>query len=182
MKIDFRSCPKDRCWFVHGFVLVRIGDQKALMDLNGKKILTPSHLIRFNPRDSIISAFVCEKRTWIFLNFYGDTLSIGRYSSNNYIPSLTHALNLQACINEEGTESHYGYLNKKAEWQIEPKYQNATPFRNGCAKVVIDHKWGAINSAGEWVIPPQFDNENFHIYDILYNSIQPLLYNALFTF
>jgi hypothetical protein len=56
----------------------------------------------------------------------------------------------------------YGFINKKGEWIIKPKYGSAYQFSQGLARVRMMLKgakyspWGYINSAGEEVIKLQF--------------------------
>lgn len=50
----------------------------------------------------------------------------------------------------------YGYLNRKNEWQIEPRFDMAWPFKNGYAKVKSNGKWIFINNEGNEVDPSEF--------------------------
>ena len=62
-----------------------------------------------------------------------------------------------------------GYINTKGEFVIEPQFQEANPFKNGVASVVIDDKVGIIDKKGDFIIPPVYertwDNENRSIGD-----------------
>ena len=55
----------------------------------------------------------------------------------------------------------YGYINKKGEFKIAPKFDAATTFSEGLAAVQIGvaqiaERWGYINTSGELVIPARF--------------------------
>ncbi|MNY49846.1 KWG Leptospira [compost metagenome] len=50
-----------------------------------------------------------------------------------------------------------GYFDKKGEWIIEPKFQDAKKFENGYARVKMNGKWGIIDKSGKWVIEPEYE-------------------------
>jgi len=51
----------------------------------------------------------------------------------------------------------YGYINKKGQVVIEPKFQDAKEFKNGVARVKLNDRWGFINKSGDFVISAKFD-------------------------
>lgn len=122
-EIDYPHSERGIHSFRHGFVYVRTSDMYGLMDLDGHHVLEPSHFIRFNIEDSIISAYVCQTKNpgWIFLDFNGDTISYGSGGSN-YCPTLDQDLN-PANIIENG-KPLWGYLDKKARWVTPPIYED----------------------------------------------------------
>jgi len=155
-------------YFMNGFVYVKTGDMKGLMSLNGKKLLEPSHFIRFNSKDSIISAYVCGYG-WIFLNYKGDTISYGRTTENNYCPELYCAFNPAYTVSKDNKVA-WGYLDKKANWKIKAQFQEAKEFEKGIAKVKVNNLWGAIDEYGKYVIQPQYDTADFQIEEKLYKK------------
>lgn len=52
----------------------------------------------------------------------------------------------------------YGYINEKARFVINNIYDDAEPFKNGCAAVCYKEKYGYIDENGDWFIEPQFDD------------------------
>ena len=63
-----------------------------------------------------------------------------------------------------------GYINKKGEFVINPKYEDAKPFNNGLGKVRRDRKEGFINQKGEEVIPLDYDYVCFENDSLIYCS------------
>ena len=51
----------------------------------------------------------------------------------------------------------FGYINKKGDWVVRPKFDNAEKFENGTAEVSINDKYGYINTNGEQIIPCEYD-------------------------
>ncbi len=58
-----------------------------------------------------------------------------------------------AKVREDGK---FGYIDKKAEFVITPKYKKANNFADGVALVLDGKKWGYINPDGTWLLEPQF--------------------------
>ncbi len=55
-------------------------------------------------------------------------------------------------------DSLWGYLDRKGQWLIPPRFQAATSFEKGRFAVVkANGKFGAINLKGEFVVSPQYD-------------------------
>jgi len=155
-KIDYNfSDYPESAYFNHGLVFVKTGDMKGLMNLDGKKVLKPSHFIMFDDNKKIISAFVCESKTWIFLDFSGDTISFGTTNQKNYVPKINNDLNLAYTITSDKKGLLWGYLDKNANWIIPPKYQKASEFKNQQAEVFINGKRGVIDTAGAYITNPE---------------------------
>lgn len=73
------------------------------------------------------------------MNEFHEGLAVQGYSKNNVFATT------------------FGYINKKGDWVIEPKYDRAEDFDNGLASVCINDKYGYINIKGEQVIPCKYD-------------------------
>lgn len=58
----------------------------------------------------------------------------------------------------------WGFINKKGEMVIQPKFSDISEFRDGVAvaeiSIMSEWKQGYIDTNGEWVIPPKFDDAN----------------------
>jgi hypothetical protein len=50
----------------------------------------------------------------------------------------------------------WGFINRKGEMAIQPKFDYAKDFSSGLASVLRGNKWGYINESGEIVIKPRF--------------------------
>lgn len=55
-----------------------------------------------------------------------------------------------------GKEKLWGYIDKDAQFVIEPKFHDAWDFHEGLAAVRIDWARGYIDKTGNFVIEPQF--------------------------
>lgn len=51
----------------------------------------------------------------------------------------------------------FGYIDKKGNWVIKPKFDEAQKFDKGIAQVVINEQYGYINTKGELIIPCKYD-------------------------
>jgi len=57
----------------------------------------------------------------------------------------------------------WGYINKKGEYEIAPRFDNVSYFSDGFALVEENGKYGYINKKGEYVIEPKFEEaRSFH--------------------
>ncbi|MDE6637493.1 MAG: WG repeat-containing protein [Muribaculaceae bacterium] len=77
-------------------------------------------------------------------------------------------------------EQLWGYINKKGEVVIEPKYHGAWDFHEGLAAVQVDWASGYIDKTGAYVIEPKFqhagpfiDGKAFVKFDGLWGYIRP---------
>lgn len=148
--------------FQHGFVYCSTGDMKALTDLSGRQILEPCHFIRFYKDSNLINAFICGAKSWIYLNFQGDTLCFGPTMGKNYVPPLGGKLN-PAHVQKWNEEIKWGYLDDQARWVIPPKFEEAGELVDGYAKVKLNGLWGALNAKGEMVVQPKHPEKDFEI-------------------
>ena len=57
----------------------------------------------------------------------------------------------------------YGFIDTEGKVVIPMKYDNASNFSNGLARVKVGDKWGAINKQGKTVIPLQYDGMGDYI-------------------
>lgn len=51
----------------------------------------------------------------------------------------------------------FGYINKKGEIVIRPKFNLGSEFSQGLAVVAVNERWGFIDHGGAWVIEPKFE-------------------------
>ena len=88
--------------------------------------------------------------------------------SRSGVFSLKFKVYLNLC-NASSGYNIWGFINKKGEWVIEPRFTEALFFSEGLALVEFDGKYGFINTKGEWVIEPRFDDETRGFYSGLAN-------------
>ncbi|MDD3685763.1 MAG: WG repeat-containing protein [Bacteroidales bacterium] len=60
------------------------------------------------------------------------------------------------CVNSESYENCWGYINKKGQWIVEPKYYNAYSINDGLALVELNNRYGFINEIGGIAVPIKF--------------------------
>gem|GEM_PF-883963 len=51
----------------------------------------------------------------------------------------------------------WGFIDRRGEWLIEPKFETLLDFKEGMARVRQDGKWGAVNEDFEFSIKPIYD-------------------------
>lgn len=71
------------------------------------------------------------------------------------------------CVRNFVGDSLWGYVDKNFKEVISYQFEDARPFNQGLAPVMIDGKWGFINKTGKIVIKAQFDN--FIVHDSRYS-------------
>ncbi len=90
--------------------------------------------------------------------------SIGPYDRHG----RTHVLTFPGGLESASiSKDKYGFINRKGEWVIQPRYTFVEPFRNGWARVRIGKFWGFdfftgkvgyVDTQGKPVIPLKFDH------------------------
>ena len=61
-------------------------------------------------------------------------------------------------------KNHYGFIDKRGDVVIEPKYDDACGFSDGLAAVKVGKKYGFIDHTGRMVIEPQFGFGNDQVF------------------
>lgn len=51
----------------------------------------------------------------------------------------------------QASNGHWGYVNERQQWTIQPRFEDAREFRGGRAAVRQNGKWGFINKNGDWL-------------------------------
>ena len=51
----------------------------------------------------------------------------------------------------------FGYIDKRGEYVIPPRFEAGTSFQEGFAAVKLGGKWGYVGLNGEWFITPRFE-------------------------
>lgn len=74
-----------------------------------------------------------------------------------YLCSLSQSNELIVPFHSNGK---WGYMNKKKEIVVFPKYEEAYPSYSNRYRIKLNGKYGYLNSQGELVIRPKFDRAN----------------------
>ena len=74
---------------------------------------------------------------------------------------------IERFIDRDGIErvkldKKYGFINKKGEWKIQPKYRSVGCFYKGLCRVGINGKKGLINRNGKIVLPIIYNEIEYH--------------------
>lgn len=77
-----------------------------------------------------------------------------RIGNQKYNQALT---NFSEGLMAVSVDTRVGYLNRRGEWAIHPKFNSGRAFSEGLAAVKIGEKFGYIDKAGRVIIKPQFD-------------------------
>ena len=92
-----------------------------------------------NKEGKVIIPFQFKETFGIDMCEFHDGLAVQGISSNNRFALV------------------FGYIDKKGNWVIRPKFDDAKTFDKGIAEVVINEKYGYINKKGEQIIPCKYD-------------------------
>nr|WP_237391880.1 WG repeat-containing protein [Paenibacillus dendrobii] len=97
--------------------------------------------------------FQNTSKKWGFINVDGDIIidckfDKGIYASWGFSEGLVNVV----------IDGKAGFIDDCGEFIIEPKYEAASPFRNGYSIVKKNDRYGMINKKGEWVVLPSFNS------------------------
>ena len=90
-----------------------------------------------------------EKGMMIYCNRYGESVIKQQFQKAYYFNEDEVAI-----VKQNG---QYGIIDKKGDFIINPRFEDALGFSEGLAAAKQNGKWGYINKEGNWVIKPQFD-------------------------
>ena len=90
-------------------------------------------------KGNVVIPFVFQQTYTASMNEFHEGLAVQGVNSNNLFGNL------------------FGYIDKKGNWVVKPKYDSAENFENGIASVAINDKYGYINKKGEAIIPCIYD-------------------------
>ena len=61
------------------------------------------------------------------------------------------------CMVRDYETEKWGFINKKGEYVIKPRFDEVEDFSEGLARVKVDGKYGYVDYEGKMVVKPQFD-------------------------
>lgn len=87
------------------------------------------------------------------------TLSgFGNTSTNNNLSLLKQTQGLT--LYKDSVSNKYGFKGLFDKVIVEPKYDEATKFADGMARVKLNGKWGYLDATGKEIIPPKYEQAN----------------------
>lgn len=153
--------------FAGGLAPVLRGDKIGYIDSRGKEVL-PFQFQQAHSFAGGLRPFTDHQTGKMgFLNPKGKIVIPAKFQAvwNFYPGKKGLALALAPAASEEEPPL-YGFINRKGDWKIEPRFPEAWPFskEEGLAPVVWQGKIGYLNQQGEFQIPPVWpprDNKVF---------------------
>ncbi len=164
----------------------------GFIDATGVKQIQPQFKFAGSFRDGLAAVDLCDKCAYINKSgkraFSGEFRSCYRFSkgvakveigkgqwafidtTGKILASLTGDSGAVALFSEDLIPSEkegsngIGFVNRKGEFVIPPRFSAVHPFSEGLAAVAEKDLWGYIDKTGNFVIKPQFcdpANENF---------------------
>lgn len=93
---------------------------------------------------------------------------VGSIRSGNYITFHEDLAAIQFWIQDPKYimrgHSMYGFINRKGEWAIPPRFESADNFHDGMCPVAIKKEksdrwalWGIIDKSGDWILEPTYE-------------------------
>jgi hypothetical protein len=136
----------------NGYCIVEINGKYGVVDQNGNVIIPIQYL-----KDAIMNfqygqlILKISNKLWIWNSNEKNKITnrVETQEINQYYKEQL------ALINENGK---YGFINRKGNIVIQPKYDLARPFVTGLAAVKVRHQWGFINYDGKIVIPIRYNS------------------------
>lgn len=85
------------------------------------------------------------------------------------VGTVDHIYNFAGDLARYEVDGKWGYMDKKGNIIIEPKFDFAFDFRLGLARVIVDNKYGFIDKKGEYFVKPKIDADKYYVADF-YNG------------
>lgn len=89
--------------------------------------------------------------------YYGLKNSAGEIKLNPIYKNIDRGSHEDDILRVETTDGLYGFVDDKANWITQPKYNYLWNFEEGIAYVKLNNKVGFINKLGKEILPIQFD-------------------------
>ncbi len=121
--------------FVQGYARVRSGKMWGYIDKTGKEVVPVKYdfgVLSVTPVEKLIQLTLTQQET------------LGLVKPGTLTPFQSGGM--------------WGFINEKSEIVIHPKYESASLFSEGLAKVKRNTRWGFIDSDDKEVIPCSYDD------------------------
>jgi hypothetical protein len=140
----------DVLYFSDDAYLVVLDEKCGLMTRQGKLIVFPQYEQINLPSEGMAGVKLAGKHGFIDA---GD----GRLLISPRFLKAGSFSNGVADVQDDST-GKYGYIDKSANWEICPQFEDAKPFSRGRAWVMVGGKWGKIDRQSKWLIEPKYDD------------------------
>ncbi|PWJ41867.1 WG repeat-containing protein [Sediminitomix flava] len=134
-------------YWSHGHSLVKKGENKGIINQDGKIILQPIFKDIFLEKNNIYRVCYFDG-TFDLYDFQGQNLTNHKYS-------IISSLSSELFLAKKGTR--FGYLDTNLKVTIPFIYKNAEPFIGKHAVAKRDDYYGVINKQQDWIISPVVD-------------------------
>lgn len=161
--------------FKDGYAIVSIGNKKGVIDKKGKTIIDINYykisyllddmfrIVKEKKDDSEEDDVIGEEESYIYD-------SKGKCVTDNTFYLDGVAKFSEGLLAVKNKNDKYGYINKKGEYVIDAKFENANDFNEGLAAVRVNKEnnekedesedlsvYGFIDKFGKFIIEPQYD-------------------------
>ncbi len=152
-QFDGKSFASPTSFFNEYALVTLTNGKKGYIDIHGKLVIKDFDVLG-NFREGLAAAMKKEEQQLGYIDTQGNWKI--KFDMKYLIGDFYDGL---AYIKEEGK---FGYINKKGEKVIAPKFDEAYDFHSGMACVLVDGKYGFINSSGALTIAAVYeDTSNF---------------------
>lgn len=129
----------------------------AIVDKTGNFVLPPSKL-SIDVESNGMRRFRDAQDQWGFVDSHGKliTKTTGSDVHGAFPDAFPFSDDLAAVSDEQS--GRWGFINKRGEMVIKPKFDSVECFRNGLATATLNGKVGLIDKTGEFVLQPKFDH------------------------
>lgn len=87
-------------------------------------------------------------------------------SQQKKVGTVDHIYKFSEDLARFEVDGKWGYMDKKGNIIIEPKFDFAFDFRRDLARVIVDNKYGFIDKKGEYFLKPTIDANKYYIGDL----------------
>lgn len=160
--------------FSEGLAAVKVGELWGFIDTNGKLVIEARYSSVYQFSEGLARVQIGGYgKPWGFIDHTGvmvieprlaDTIGGGELE-NSFHDGLARI----------EVNSLHGFIDKKGNTSIAPRFRYAYPFSEGLAAASegLDKKWGYIDKYGNWAIPPKFDQAS-----VFFDGLAPVELNG----
>ncbi|MDR1169052.1 MAG: WG repeat-containing protein [Heliobacteriaceae bacterium] len=131
--------------FSEGYAAVKKNGRYGYININGDFTIAPVYIRALDFHEGLASVMNNENE-WLVINSKSKVQMKGLSNSIKFSSGLADLTSGDKC----------GYIDKKGDWQIHPRYSYCYNFANGSATVKTeDGKYAIINKDGKFIFGPQ---------------------------
>lgn len=137
--------------FYEGLAAVKTEGKWGYIDTNGNMIIEPQYDYAGKFRNG--KAFVGIGASGGAIDKNGEVIE--KFEERDYDEKWSYE---DEPWYDRGKRTLHGFIDKKGDFIIKPKFRDASTFdKNGFAVVKIDRKWGIIDLTGAYVVEPKYN-------------------------